>query len=331
MKFRTEIQINKSDYPIEHQNSIATIGSCFAENIAEYLTRFRFRILNNPFGILYNPVSIYNALSLINSERKFTKNDLIQHDDLWHSWYHHGSFSHPIVDQCVLGINEQLKKAKSFLRNCNFLIITYGTAYVFEYIKSGMIVSNCHKIPSNHFTRYRMTIQDIEQKISDTIKLAKAISPSTRIIFSVSPIRYLKDSMVENQLSKASLLLALHNTIRDNKSCFYFPSYEIMMDDLRDYRFYEPNLTHPNKMAIAYIWNKFSDTWLSEDCKLTIKDIDRLNQARLHRPLFPGSGKEQVFSQNQLIIIDELKKKYPYIDFSKDTKYFNTSLNKSID
>jgi hypothetical protein len=331
MKFRTEIQIEKSPYLIEHYNSIATIGSCFAENIAQYLAKFRFKILNNPFGILYNPVSIYNALSLIQSEKKFTKDDLIQHDDLWHSWYHHSNFSHPNIDQCLLGINEQLNKARTFFNNCNFLIVTYGTAYVFELIESGIIVSNCHKIPSNRFKRFRMTVQDIENNISKFIKLAKALNPSIKIIFSVSPIRHLKDGMVENQLSKSSLLMALHHTIMQNDSCFYFPAYEIMIDDLRDYRFYESNLTHPSQMAIEYIWNKFSDTWLSEDCKSTIKDIDRLNKARLHKPLFTGSRKEQVFLKNQLKAINELKKKYPYIDFSEDRNYFNASLNKNID
>lgn len=331
MKFRTEIQIENPPNIIEHHNSIVTIGSCFAENITEYLSRFRFRILNSPFGLLYNPVSIFNSLSLIQLEKEFKKDDLIRNDDLWHSWYHHSSFSHPNVDQCLLVINEQLKKARTFFSDCNFLIITYGTAYVFEYIESGIIVSNCHKIPSNQFRRYRMSVQDIEDNISKTIKLAKILNPSIKIIFSVSPIRHLKDGMANNQLSKSSLLLALHSTIRQSDSCFYFPAYEIMIDDLRDYRFYESNLTHPNRIAIEYIWNKFSDTWLSKDCKLTTTEIDRINQARLHKPFFPGSIKEQVFIQNQLKIIDELEKKYPYIDFSEDVDHFKASLNKNID
>ncbi len=331
MIFRTEIQIESPPNLIEHYNSIVTIGSCFAENIAEYLLRFRFNIINNPFGILYNTVSIFNALSLIQSEKQFTSDDLIHDNDLWHSWYHHGSFSHPNIDQCLLGINDQLNQARTFFSDCNYLIITYGTAFVFEHIESGVIVSNCHKIPSNQFRRYRMTVQDIENNISKTIKLAKVLNPSIKIIFSVSPIRHLKDGMVNNQLSKSSLLLALHNTIKQSNSCFYFPAYEIMIDDLRDYRFYESNLTHPNRIAIEYIWNKFSNTWLSEDCKLTLKEIDRINQARLHKPFFPGSIKEQVFLKNQLKIIDELKKKYPYIDFSEDINHFNASINKNID
>ncbi|MEJ2545346.1 MAG: GSCFA domain-containing protein [Calditrichaceae bacterium] len=322
MKFRTEIQIDKYKYPIEHHNSIATIGSCFAENIAEYLRRFRFNTLANPFGILYNPVSIFNALSMIHSVKEFSKKDLVSQDDLWHSWFHHGSFSHPNAEQCVLKINDQIKRAKSFMEICDYLIITYGTAFVFEHIDSGIIVSNCHKIPSSQFRRYRLSVGEIESNISKTIELVKSLYPSIKIIFSVSPIRHLKDGMVDNQLSKSSLILALHNTIKDDESCFYFPSYEIMMDDLRDYRFYESNLTHPNQMAIDYILNKFSETWFSEKCLSTIRDIEKLNQARAHKSLFPGSDKDKEFKYMQLEHIEKYKIKYPHIDFSDDLKYF---------
>ena len=323
MKFRTEIQIKNPQNSIEHDDPIATIGSCFAENIADYLIRFRFNVLNNPFGILYNPISILNVLSLITSGREFTEEDLVFHDNLWHSWYHHGSFSHPDAHQCLTRINNQLQKAKQFFSECNYLIITYGTAYVFEHIESGMIVSNCHKIPSNKFKRYRLNMDDIEKNINKTIKLAKALSPSIKVIFSVSPIRHLKDGMIDNQISKSSLVLALQNTIRDEDWCFYFPAYEIMMDDLRDYRFYESNLTHPNQMAIEYIWDKFSESWLSEDCNSTIKDIEKLNQARVHTSLFPGSKKDIEFKQKQLELLEKLKTKYPHIDFSEDLKYFS--------
>ena len=323
MKFRTEIQINKPGLFIEHFNSIATFGSCFAENIAEYLIRFRFNILNNPFGILYNPVSIFNALSLISSGKAFIKNDLVQHDDLWHSWYHHGSFSHPDAEECLAGINKQLQTTKQFMNSCNYLIITYGTAYVFEHLESGTIVSNCHKIPSNYFKRFRLSIKEIESNVSETIELVKSINPAIKIIFSVSPVRHLKDGMVDNQLSKSALILALHNAIKDENSCFYFPSYEIMMDDLRDYRFYDSNLTHPNQLAINYIWDKFSNTWLSEECILIIKDMEKLNQARAHRSLFPGSKKEKEFKQRQIEQLGKLKTKYPHIDFSEDIKYFS--------
>ncbi|MBN1408741.1 MAG: GSCFA domain-containing protein, partial [Calditrichaceae bacterium] len=283
----------------------------------------------NPFGILYNPISICSGLSWIASGKEFTKNDLIRHNGFWHSWYHHGSYSHPDGKQCLARINDKLHETKQFFSECNYLIITYGTAYVFEHIASGLIVSNCHKIPSNQFKRHRLSIRDIENNIWNTITLAKSTSPSIKIIFSISPIRHLKDGMAENQLSKSALIVALHNVIKDNDSCFYFPAYEIMMDDLRDYRFYETDLTHPNQMAVDYIWEIFSASWLSEKCKLIIEDISRLNKARAHKSLFPGSNKQKEFIQKQLHIVDKLKKKYPHIDFSKDIDYFKNAITEN--
>ena len=264
---------------------------------------------------------------MIVSGKEFSQDDLIQHDDLWHTWYHHSSFSHQDPVQCLSVINDQLKEAKIFLKKCNFLIITYGTALVFAHIKSDLIVSNCHKIPSAQFKRIRLSTTEIEKYIHNTIELAQKLNPSIQIIFSVSPIRHLKNGMIENQISKSSLILALHNTINNTKSCSYFPAFEIMMDDLRDYRFYEQNLTHPSKTAIEYIWNKFAATWLSAQCQSTIKEIECINLARSHKILFPGSGKEQVFLRNQLKNLSELKQKYPYIDFSEDVEYFTVRIN----
>lgn len=326
MNFRTQIQIDQSQKPIEHTDKISTIGSCFAENIARYLIQLRFYVLDNPFGVLYNPASIYNSLNLILSKKSFTENDLINYDDLWHSWYHHSSFSHQDQDECLSRINNRIQEANVFLKNCNYLIITYGSAYVYEHIESGLIVSNCHKIPSDKFSKYRLNLSQIEKYIQDTANLAKKLNPSIQIIFSVSPIRQLKDGMIENQLSKSSLILGLHNALSDIEYCSYFPAYEILMDDLRDYRFYRSNLTHPNEIAVEYILEKFSETWLSENCQSIIKDIDRINQARSHKLFFPGSSKAQTFIRNQLIYISDLEKKYPYVDFSEDVKYFSSHL-----
>ena len=327
MNFRTEIKLNKSSHLIEHNNKIAAFGSCFAENIADYLQKYRFSMLNNPFGVLYNPVSIHNAFTLIVTEKKFRREDLIQHDNLWHSWYHHSSFSNQDPDKCLANINKNLISAKNILSGCDFLIITYGTAYVYKHIDSGLIVSNCHKIPAEQFNRFRLELSNIVKNISETIGLVQQLNPSIQIIFSISPIRHLKDGLVENQLSKSSLITALHETIRNFKSCSYFPAYEIMMDDLRDYRYYEPNLTHPNQTAIEYIWDKFNTSWLSQGCQSVIQDLHRLNLARSHRSLFPGSGQEKVFIQNQLKIIAGLKKKYEYIDFTEDLDFFKSRLN----
>jgi len=323
MQFRTEIESVNTGSKIEHNHTIVTIGSCFAENIGEFFKRYRFNILDNPFGVLYNPASIFNSLQLIENRKILTKKDLFNYDELWHSWYHHSSFSHPDPEHCLAAINENLIKAKKYLEECRFIIISLGTSYVFEHIDSGIIVSNCHKIPAKHFRRIRLNVKQTEDYIHKTVSMIKNINPSVQFLFSVSPIRHIKDGLVENQLSKASLIVAVHNVIQDSDNLYYFPGYEIMTDDLRDYRFYEKNLTHPSQLAVEYIWEKFMNAWLSQECRTAIEELGALNRARAHRILFPDSVKARNFKTQQLDKITQLKQKYPYIDFSDDIKHFS--------
>jgi hypothetical protein len=326
MKLRTEIQLKPSGLQIEHHQKIITIGSCFAENIGLNFAKYHFSILNNPYGVLYNPASVYNSLHLISSNKTFEKSDLIFHDGLWHSWYHHSSYSDTKPDQCLSNLNSQLLRTKQFIENCDFLVITYGTSIVYELINSGLIVSNCHKVPADKFRRFRMDIQILEKYIRDTIALIKSINPSIYFIFTVSPVRHLKDGLAENQISKSSLIVALNNVIESENSAAYFPAYEIMLDDLRDYRFYDKNLVHPNSTAIDYIWDIFSNTWLSSQCRTIVKEMEQLYHSRNHKLFFPDSDKARAFIQQQLDKISTLSKKYSYIDFSGEAEYFSELL-----
>ena len=328
MEFRTEINIAQSRLQIEHSYKIITIGSCFAENIAEYFKFYRFDVLGNPFGVLYNPASIYNAVKLLNDKKDFQKEDLFKDQDEWHSFFHHSSFSHHDADTCLRRINEGLINTYKFIGDADILIVTFGTSFAYKHLEREIIVSNCHKIPAKQFNRFRLEISDVKQYISSILELLKKINQKLKIIFTVSPVRHWRDGAPENQLSKSILLLAVNDIVNESEDCVYFPSYEIMMDDLRDYRFYEADLIHPNKMATDYIWQKFIDAHLSDECKEVIRQIEPLVKAREHRTRNAASEANKKFIISQLQKIDELANKYPHLKLNKDKEYFSDILKK---
>ncbi len=327
MKFRTEINPHKSDLQIEHKDSVITFGSCFAENISEYFQFHRFNVRKNPFGVLYNPVSVLNAIKSLEEPKVFSETDLVFHQDEWHSFYHHSDFSNHIKDECLNSINETVKTASEFIRNAKVIIITFGTAFVFKHLEREIIVSNCHKIPSNQFERKRLSVDETISNINLIIESISKINSKANIIFTVSPVRHWRDSAVENQLSKATLLLAVNNAVSTYSNCFYFPSYEIVMDDLRDYRYYEADLLHPNKLATDYIWEKFSDAHFSEKCLSAMNEIKIIAEARMHRPRNIVSEAHQKFLKKQLKFIDQLELKYGHLNLEEDKKYFKEQLN----
>ncbi|MBN1302237.1 MAG: GSCFA domain-containing protein [Melioribacteraceae bacterium] len=327
MKLRTEINPHKSEFPIEHNEKILTIGSCFADNIAEYFRQYKFSILQNPFGVLYNPVSILNSLQILADEKKFSGSDLVQNQGEWHSFYHHSDYSHHDKEECLKKINEKVYEAIQFLKSIDHIIITYGTSFVYKHIEKNIIVSNCHKIPQSHFERILLSPDEIYYAAGNTVDLLSRINPDVKIVFTVSPIRHWKDGAVENQLSKAQLIVAVNKIVKNYKNCEYFSSYEIMMDDLRDYRFYKEDLLHPNTIAVEYIWQKFMESFLSDRCLEIVGKLQKLNNAVNHRIRNPLSAKSMEFAENNLNYIERLKAEYSYLDLSKEEFYFN-SMNK---
>ena len=326
MKFRTEIEIEKYKNLIEHSDNILTIGSCFAENIAEYFKAHRFNILDNPFGVLYNPISIFNSLKFAVEKKIFTETDLIYHQSEWHSFYHHSNFSYHNVDFVLANINKSMELTNRFLKSADLIIVTFGTSYVFKHLEKGIVVSNCHKIPQKMFEHYRLTLYEVEKNISELVGLIKNFNPEVRFIFTVSPVRHWKNGAVNNQLSKAILLLAIDEIIKKEKNCNYFPSYEIIMDDLRDYRFYNSDLIHPNKMATDYIWEKFSNVICSEHCLQLIKDISKIVSARNHRVRNKNSDEHQKFISSMIKKIETLEKREKHLSLKSDSDYFKSQL-----
>jgi len=324
MKFRTEIEIDKSLDSIEHSNKVLTIGSCFAENIAEYFNATRFNILGNPFGVLYNPISIYNSLKFAVDETELFESDLIQNQSEWHSFYHHSDFSNHDKKVVLNNINTSIKSTHSFLNNADVIILTFGTSYVYEHLERGIVVSNCHKIPQKKFSHFRLELNETVDSIRKTLELVKSINPKVKFILTVSPVRHWKDGANNNQLSKSNLLLAINNIVNSESNSSYFPSYEIVMDDLRDYRFYNSDLVHPNKMATDYIWGKFTTSLCSDKCLQTMKEVSKIVSARNHRVRNINSDEHQKFIASMITKIEMLQKKYNHLMLEDDLNYFKS-------
>ncbi len=315
MKFRTEIEIGKSIHKIEHKHKILTIGSCFADNIGEKFSSLKFQILQNPFGVLFNPQSILNSIEISLENRLFNENDLFFHKGEFHSFFHHSSFSSHKLDEILDKINSTTKQTNKFLNEVDWVILTFGTSFVYKHLEKGIVVSNNHKLPENQFERRKLTNFETTQIISKTIKLIKNQNLKAKIIVTVSPVRHWKDGAIENQRSKANLILALEKIETECKDVVYFPSYELLLDDLRDYRFYGSDLIHPSEEAINYIWEKFSDTFFDETTLEIIKRIEKIVQAQNHKIRNPESEEGKNFLTNLNKQISEIENEFDYIKF----------------
>lgn len=318
MKLRTEITIKPSLQSISHTQKSLLVGSCFAESIGEKLEYYKFPVVVNPFGILFNPVSIANAFRFICNNAVFSENDLIRHNDLWHSFYHHGSFSNVNKNECLGMINRSIANAHQHLKQASTVIITLGTAYVWEHIASQQIVSNCHKIPSTEFKHYLLSTEAVQQSLSSILENVKSLNETATIIFTVSPIRYMHHGAHNSQLSKATLLLAIDAIINSQNVDHlpeYFPSYELLMDDLRDYRFYAEDMIHPSHQAVEYIWEKFSETYFSAQTITINQKIDSYQKAKAHTILNPNSESGKKFSIHLSTLESNLRREYPFLEW----------------
>lgn len=318
MNFRTEIQAKPASFTINHGTQLMLLGSCFATNIGQQLERHRFPVMINPFGVLYNPLSIAQTLQVLINNEQCKPSDLVEHDGLWHSWLHHGSFSRESEDACLQACNDACGDAAQWLRRTNVLIITFGTARVYRETTSGRVVANCHKIPAKRFTNERLTVEEICGVWHDLIPQLLQINPSLQIVFTLSPIRHWKDGAHDNQLSKASLLLAIDALQQAFKSISYFPAYELLMDDLRDYRFYESDMLHPNQTAIQYVWQQFTSMFFAESTKQLLKQITEVIQAVAHRPLHGNTQQYKSFLEASLKKIECLELQNSGLSFANE-------------
>ena len=315
MEFRTQIPILKSDHAIDYDAKVVSLGSCFAVNMAEKLDYFQFQNTVNPFGILFHPLALEKCIDFALNQKRFTENDIFFHNERWHSVDVHSALSHSNKDIFLENLNEVTQKSKNQIEEATHLIITPGTAWVYRNISSNLIVANCHKLPSNQFSKELLSGIEIKRSLATIIKLVQSANTNCRIIFTISPVRHVKDGFVANQWSKANLIAALQETIVGQTKVDYFPSYEIMMDELRDYRFYESDMIHPSQVAIDYIWAQFSSAYISSDTKRVMDEIDAIRKALSHKPFNPLSEKHKAFLQKVNSKIALLQQTHSHITF----------------
>ncbi|WP_366186949.1 GSCFA domain-containing protein [Flavobacterium ovatum] len=315
MDFRLRIPIQKSNYPIDYNSEIVSLGSCFAVNIANKLDYYKFQNYCNPFGIVFNPISIEKLVERAVKKIFFTEKDVFFHNDLWHCFEVHSELSNPdketflsLLNQLVDATNQQLTQATHFQ-------ITYGTSWVYRNNESNQIVANCHKVPQKQFLKEILSTAAIQLAIDNTVCLIQSINPQAKFTFTVSPVRHIKDGYIENTLSKAHLITAIHSFIQNDALCTYFPSYEIMMDELRDYRFYESDMLHPSTLAIDYIWQLFKETTISQVAFDVMDTVDTIQKSLAHRPFNPNSESHIRFTVKLQNKINNLAVKYPQIQF----------------
>ncbi|WP_332024451.1 GSCFA domain-containing protein [Kaistella sp.] len=296
MKFRTEVQIPVSDTALEIDDRVFSIGSCFASEIINLLKTGQIQTLNNPFGTIFNPFSINQAVKRLYHSEFYAEDDLIKFNEEVISLDHHSKFNSRFVHQTLEKINAEIELGNRFLQETNWVIITYGTSFVYEFLPKKKLVANCHKIPGKHFEKRFLTHLEIADSIYETVTLLKDIcEENVQILFTVSPVRHTKDGMVENNLSKAKLIAAIHEILPEFDNCHYLPVYEILMDDLRDYRFYKEDLIHPSRQAVQYIWEKFGNAYFSDETMDFVEENFKIAKALDHKPADVKSPKHQEF------------------------------------
>lgn len=328
MNLHTPVELPSGLPQINHAQRLLLMGSCFAENIGMWLAESKFSIDLNPFGILYNPLSVAAALREAWSAKVYTEADLFFYRECWHSPMHHGAFSAATPHETLQNINRRLSSLRQETPRPDWLILTFGTAYVYERKDTGQVVANCHKQPERLFTRRRLAVEEIAEEYVSLLNGLWLRAPDMKVLFTVSPIRHVRDGLHANQLSKSTLLLAvarLQEMFPQN--VFYFPSYEIVLDELRDYRFYADDLVHPSPLAIQYIWERFGQAFFTAATRQLIEECGDIRRALAHKPFHPEAQEYKRFLGQIVLKIERLNGKYPYLDFEKETQLCRTRLN----
>ncbi|MFN3403128.1 MAG: GSCFA domain-containing protein [Cytophagaceae bacterium] len=300
MHFRTEINIPKSDWTFDHQSQILTIGSCFSDVIGTTLKSYKFPTLVNPFGTIFNPISLFKLLNASIDNSYLHQDYFIQNGDIWYNYDFHSSLSSSFKNELFEMIRGKITEVHEFLKTAEVITITLGSAFVYRLLPNGEIISNCHKKPASFFQKELLKVEDITSAFEHfNIKLNQ-LNPNVKVIFTVSPVRHIKDTLVLNNVSKSTLVLATHQICEKYNNCYYFPSYEIMMDDLRDYRFYKDDFLHPTTFAEKYIWEKFITTFTNENTQEIIRKWETIASAIMHKPFHPESTAHQQFLKDTL-------------------------------
>lgn len=339
MDFMLNFEPQKLPTQITYRDKLLLTGSCFTEHIGNALGDAKFSLLQNPNGILFDPVSVCSSLISYIHNKKYTADDLIQLNEVWNSWQHHSRFSHIDKNECLHNINESQQRAHEFLKEADWIVITLGSAFSYRLTElagsskasspaggggSEGAVANCHRAPAQWFTKHLLSIQEIIESLDLCIHQLLQFNPKLQVIFTVSPVRHLRDGVVENNRSKARLIETVHHMVNKFDKLHYFPAYELVIDVLRDYRFYDIDLAHPNYMATDFVLQKFTAACLDEEARQLMEELKKISLARKHKAFQPATAAHKQFLRSSAEKTKELQEKYPFLDLKEELEYFNS-------
>lgn len=322
MNFHLSFPIEPFAQKLNYANKSLFVGSCFAENIGEELEKLKFDVSINPFGILYNPISISHSIQRIVENKPVDESELFYKNECWNSWEHHSRFSNPDKENCLREINKSIEAAHHYLKQADWLFVTLGSSFIYTYKSLEKVVGNCHKVPQKEFNKSLLRSADTANELSNLCKNLQKFNPKLAIIFTVSPVRYIRDGIVENNVSKSRLIDAVHTLVKENKNTFYFPAYELVIDDLRDYRFFKSDMVHPNTQAIEYVYTKFKETLFDSPTTLLSEKIREILQAKQHKPFNEKSSSHFKFKEAYFKKCQQLKKEYSFLELSEEIRFF---------
>lgn len=322
MQFQIPINIPSIEPGITYRDKILLVGSCFTEHIGNYLKLAKFDTLQNPNGILFDPLSVCESLISYMDNQKYKADDLFYFNEAWHSWKHHSRFSSVNMEDSLSMINKSQQGAYDFLKNCNWFIITLGSAFSYKLLSEKIFVANCHKAPAQRFEKHLNSIEGIITAFDTMLYRLFMFNPNVRVLFTISPVRHLRDGVVENNRSKARLIEAVHHLVDKFGRLYYFPAYELVVDVLRDYRFYDIDMAHPNYAATQFVLEKFTAVMMEEPTQELMETLRKITIARNHKPFNPLSSQHKKFLENYYQQTVTLSRQYPFINFNDELNYF---------
>jgi hypothetical protein len=329
MNFMLDLPVVPPDPRIKYEDKLLLTGSCFTEHIGSSLANLKFNVYQNPNGILFDPRSVAYSLVSYIQNKQYTTEDLFYLNELWHSWQHHSIFSNIDKDECVKKINASQKTAHDFLKQADWLLITLGSSFSYQLREPALLyqggVANCHRAPAQWFHKHMMTIEQINSELDNCLHQLFRFNPSLKIIFTVSPVRHIRDGVTENNRSKARLIEVVHHLVGKFDKIYYFPAYELVIDVLRDYRFYDIDMVHPNYQATQFVLDSFMQHFVSEDSRRLAEEIQKIVTARKHRPFQSETEAHKNFLQSNYDKTLAIQKKYPFLSFREELEYFSSS------
>lgn len=327
MQLTLQLNIDPIKKPVSYTDKIMLIGSCFTENMSERLNHAKFQTLSNPHGILFNPLSVADSLNSYIDNKRYAENDLFYLNELWNSWYHHTRFSHINKAEVLKGINASQERAANFIREASHLVITLGSSFQYYLKDTGKPVANNHRAPGQWFEKRLLSIDLIVKSLRNTLERLQELNPEIQIIFTISPVRHIRDGVTDNNRSKARLIEAVHTLCNSFDNTYYFPAYELVIDILRDYRYYDIDFVHPNYLATSFIWEHFVKACISSGAQQLIKEIQEISTARAHKTRFPQTEAHARFMATYADKVQQLMSKYPFLQLYEELTYFSSKEN----